>query len=274
VDIKPIEKLDKYVTYLRNVHFFCYYCAEEYDDEDDLQKRCPMHLRASKRVDASGNEVQQDSGSNWAANLDKKIADRLEKKLITNLDTIVEKSLEDFYNENAVEKKAEKYKCGQCTKYFKGPSFVRKHISLKHIEKINEVKQKALEDQFYNNYFYDNNHITPMNIQNNSGHMGWGNWGDNSGPSLGYYGRGAAYSSYPPSNPYHNRYHSGGGRRGRDSGGGASNTRFRPPPGHTLEPEFQKDPRKLKEYVDLDAPTEDAPIIDYRSTLAISNDTS
>jgi len=264
--------------------FFCYYCGEEYDDEDDLQKKCPTnHLRSLKRDLSLVTETPQDSGSgsNWAANLDKKITDRLEKKIITNLDALVEKSLEEFFSDNAVEKKAEKYKCGLCVKYFKGPSFVRKHIMLRHQEKISEVKQKALEEQFFTNYSIDPNHITPMNIQNNNnGHMGWSNWGDSGGgPSSAYYGR-AVYSPYPTNNPYHNsnRYYSGGGggsggggqRRGRDN----SSTRFRPslPGGHPPEPEYPKDPRKLKDYVDLDAPTEDAPIIDYRSTLAINND--
>ena len=34
------EQLDRLIYYLRFVHLFCYYCGEEFDDEDELLRRC------------------------------------------------------------------------------------------------------------------------------------------------------------------------------------------------------------------------------------------
>jgi hypothetical protein len=51
---QTIDKLDREIYYLRAVHTFCYYCAEQFEDDDDLRRRCgAIHLRAkNKKKDA------------------------------------------------------------------------------------------------------------------------------------------------------------------------------------------------------------------------------
>jgi len=37
---QPKEKLDAFITYLRRVHIFCYYCGEDYEHADDMVRKC------------------------------------------------------------------------------------------------------------------------------------------------------------------------------------------------------------------------------------------
>lgn len=67
--------------------------------------------------------------------------------------------------ENVKRLEDEKYRCAFCSKLFKGDEFVRKHIVLKHVENITEVRQKALEEQFFLNYWEDPRHIHPVTNQ-------------------------------------------------------------------------------------------------------------
>ena len=40
-------QLDRVTTYLREVHAFCFYCADRYRSHFDMERRCgPMHYRA------------------------------------------------------------------------------------------------------------------------------------------------------------------------------------------------------------------------------------
>ncbi|KAA6399348.1 MAG: hypothetical protein EZS28_005120 [Streblomastix strix] len=42
------ERLDRCITYLRDVHNYCYYCGIEYDNEEDMRERCGIiHARAN-----------------------------------------------------------------------------------------------------------------------------------------------------------------------------------------------------------------------------------
>ncbi|EGC30217.1 hypothetical protein DICPUDRAFT_58394 [Dictyostelium purpureum] len=46
--LTSIEKLDRTILYLRYVHFYCYYCSEEFSDECETIRKCgTIHLRRS-----------------------------------------------------------------------------------------------------------------------------------------------------------------------------------------------------------------------------------
>lgn len=48
-DLTFLQRLDRYIAYLRRVHCFCYYCGEEYIDADDVLFRCgEIHLRGTE----------------------------------------------------------------------------------------------------------------------------------------------------------------------------------------------------------------------------------
>lgn len=47
-----MDQLDRLIGYLRTVHFFCYYCGEEFDDEEETLRKCGQkHLRGKKNHD-------------------------------------------------------------------------------------------------------------------------------------------------------------------------------------------------------------------------------
>jgi len=172
---------------------------------------------------------------------------------------------------------------------FRADEFVRKHINLKHESSLKEAKQKGLDEQFFQNYWKDPRHINvptqqpPLLVQGLLHH-----------PPQHKHGRRQAwdYAQPEPAPSYIMRIpplptppvaltSSRGGRVGpyRGSGGrpsparGRGDPRFRPyptiPGRHPTPPSagFQ-DPRGIREYVDLDAPAEDLPQIDYRTGLS------
>lgn len=46
-------ELNRNILYLRRVHLYCYYCAEQFDSEEELHRMCGEmpHLRAKRRED-------------------------------------------------------------------------------------------------------------------------------------------------------------------------------------------------------------------------------
>jgi len=151
-----------------------------------------------------------------------------------------------------------------------GESFVRKHLSLKHIEDLELLKQKALDKQFFENYFNDPRRIVPNTsqqtyllpspIQRSQNRRG----GLLPPPIHSMFP--PAYIPPIPSGQYYTpqpTYRRGGGNRGNR--GGYRGQRQNQPIGE-LEPPagVTPDPRSLREYVDLDAPAEETVQIDYR----------
>lgn len=53
--------------------------------------------------------------------------------------------LEIFYNEKIIKDSPERFRCDICSKMFKGPIFVKKHIAAKHPEKIEEIKDRVCQ---------------------------------------------------------------------------------------------------------------------------------
>lgn len=51
LDIEDKTKLDILLLYMRRVHAYCLYCAEEYEDERMLATCCgPQHVRSHKTI--------------------------------------------------------------------------------------------------------------------------------------------------------------------------------------------------------------------------------
>lgn len=86
--LPPIDQLDRFIGYLRLVHFYCYYCGEEFDDEEETSRKCGLkHLRGKKNHDGDTMNgsytfyffkcmiVITDT---WASALDQRIKQRLE----------------------------------------------------------------------------------------------------------------------------------------------------------------------------------------------------
>jgi hypothetical protein len=87
-DARPLdEKLDLLVTYLRRVHNFCFYTANEFESEFDLERvRGPIHLRyGTKRA---SELVQQQAATAAAASSDATAGDGATAATTTTTSTI------------------------------------------------------------------------------------------------------------------------------------------------------------------------------------------
>ncbi|ETN71207.1 hypothetical protein NECAME_00896 [Necator americanus] len=71
-----------------------------------------------------------------------------------------DKEVEAFIQANTVELSQDKWLCPLSGKKFKGPDFIRKHLTSKHEEKLKEVREEAT---FYNNYLADP--VRPQNVE-------------------------------------------------------------------------------------------------------------
>jgi len=263
-------KLDRLIGYLRKVHFFCYYCGEEFDDEEELNRKCGQKHFRGKKNETNPVNVATDA---WANSVDTKLKAKLENPdnyKVATAQQLTDKKTTKFYNKYVNKIEEEKYRCGVCSKLFMGESFVRKHLSLKHIEDLELLKQKALDKQFFENYFNDPRRIVPNTsqqtyllpspIQRSQNRRG----GLLPPPIHSMFP--PAYIPPIPSGQYYTpqpTYRRGGGNRGNR--GGYRGQRQNQPIGE-LEPPagVTPDPRSLREYVDLDAPAEETVQIDYR----------
>ena len=72
VELTVKEKLDRAITYLRDVHFYCFYCGIEYDSEEDMLLRCgPVHGRVfhvpGSLLSANKNETDSDTKDDFSS---------------------------------------------------------------------------------------------------------------------------------------------------------------------------------------------------------------
>jgi len=152
------ETLDRGITYLRRVHFFCYYCGEEFEDEDELVGKCGIvHLRGRKIENSSSNSTTNLTVQTTFEN-DNRIRSRINKPNNPDVYTgkqLIQQSKKEFFQKQIVKIEENKYRCSLCSKLFRGPAYVEKHLNLKHISEIEKIEVEALEEQFFLNYLND-----------------------------------------------------------------------------------------------------------------------
>ena len=161
--LSPAEQelqLDLQLLYLRRVHAFCYYCVDEYEDERMLSAKCgPAHVRA--RFDASAVRSPE---------FDKRISARLNNPLAaakysSETDAGLHEALEAFEAENSSEE-GQAVRCKVCKKLFRGAEFIRKHLRIKHADKVEEVVNKRIKKLTLDNYLKDPEKIVnPINSE-------------------------------------------------------------------------------------------------------------
>jgi len=268
--LSPVELLDKRIAYLRRVHFYCYYCGEEYEDEQDLKRKCGQkHLRGRRKESDAQIDVATDT---WASSLDQKNEFRLKNPDAPDIYTAtlaLEKIESDFITAQTAKIAEDKFRCMICSKLFAADHFVKKHLTLKHEDKFSEVKKLAFDNQYFENYLNDPKKIQPPQTSSTNqpdrrndrrndrqGRNQWANR-DERFPSRDF-------------NTPKGRAQRGGRAPFRGAGRDLSTGRAFDRPVHSLEPPpgVSADPRALREYVDLDAPPEEEIVhIDYRSSL-------
>lgn len=128
VESDQVKRLDLNISCLRKVFSICYYTGTRCSDQLDLFKNCgDLCLRAESPIGSS------------PSSLNPKIED-----LIRLYGPAFELSSEDGFIERKYVAKLEeaRFRCSLCSKLFKGPEFVIKHIHLKHEEETAAALQQ------------------------------------------------------------------------------------------------------------------------------------
>jgi len=134
--------LDLQVLYLRRAHHFCFYAAAWCEDEWELKARCgPALVRGcTEKPVAEGT---------WAAAHDHRLEEflasaKLERPLALTVADEPVSSQAAKVLEARIQKVAEgKFRCTQCSKLFRGPSYVQRHLRRAHTELVDAVRQEA-----------------------------------------------------------------------------------------------------------------------------------
>jgi len=147
--------LDLLILYLRLVHCIDYYNATDYIHEDEMPMRCGiMHVRAAPLEAASKKDAlewhTQNSAKLEQFLKDEELATEEESEKLGKKND--EEEVENFIKANTQELAKDKWLCPLSGKKFRGPEFIRKHIIMKHVEHVDNVKDEV---KYFNNYIYD-----------------------------------------------------------------------------------------------------------------------
>ncbi|WKY00575.1 hypothetical protein Q1695_014979 [Nippostrongylus brasiliensis] len=168
-----LHALDLLILYLRMVHSIDFYGHIEYPNEDAMPNRCGMlHVRGSLptqfgSADDGTKLVSTKFNTDFISGFNQRLESGLMQASYVTPDEMEkmgkkdgDKEVEAFIQANTVELAQDKWLCPLSGKKFKGPDFIRKHLTSKHEEKLREVREEAI---FYNNYLADPNR--PMAVE-------------------------------------------------------------------------------------------------------------
>lgn len=258
VEAEGKQKLDVLICYLRAVHFYCFYSGVEASSLTTLVRRTGS---GSYRQAPREGEEPSERESRYLHDLQAKHDARLTRSPDTALLTAVllqEKWTEQWREDHCVKLDAERFRCAFCSKLFKGDHFVHKHLSLKHGEKEEEIREKAVLEQYWRNFDANPPRLAqPVSSQ----------------PSRNFRGRGGGSRFDRERDPRDrgDRGDRGGdrGERRRPDRGDRERGGDRRGRGGGYRRGGSLDPRagSVFSYHDLDAPTTTLPEIDYRTAL-------
>ncbi|VDN30076.1 unnamed protein product [Gongylonema pulchrum] len=143
-DDQLMTRLDRIILYLRVVHSIDFYNHGEYPNEDVMPNRILVAQKFVTDFMAGFNNRIE------TALINEKVFTETELENFGRKDP--EKEVEAFITANCVELAKDKWLCPLSGKKFKGPEFIRKHLTTKHAEKLENVRQEAI---YFNNYLSD-----------------------------------------------------------------------------------------------------------------------
>lgn len=150
------RRLDHVITYLREVHYYCYYSGNEF--LEDATSMPPQELRPILNDNNSKSEADMrmlkrvDERTKWVLERDydrpRSNSDHAEKEK--------EEAIEKWLNANTINEGQGRYRCNLPPhKLFKAPEFVHKHLKTRHADRMKIVVEKALEDVYRRNFEND-----------------------------------------------------------------------------------------------------------------------
>lgn len=150
------RRLDHIVSYLREVHYFCYYSGNEF--LEDPTSMPPQELRPTSDRGRALSEADMrlikrvDERAAWVLERD---YDR-PRSNSDNAEAAMSEAVNKWLDDHTKVESEKRYRCAlPPNKLFKAPSFVHKHLRTKHADKMNAVKKKAALEVYKANFEND-----------------------------------------------------------------------------------------------------------------------
>lgn len=161
------QRLDHTVTYLREVHYYCYYSGNEF--LEDATSMPPQEVRPTLR----DGKAREESDKRMIKRVDERtrwVLDRDYDRPRSNSDhaeTAKQACIQKWYDDHTVNESEGRYRCKlPPNKLFKAPEFVHKHLKAKHGDRLKEVVKKTVEDVYRANYENDASKADVVEIYN------------------------------------------------------------------------------------------------------------
>ncbi|KAJ3066966.1 hypothetical protein HDU98_009784 [Podochytrium sp. JEL0797] len=176
-----LHRLDLTITYLHRVHWYDYYSGMEAEGPEDFLRRCWIHLRppappglmepALPSPTRGGDPRHQSEFHRAIERLEQRV--QLRTLNLVSPDSLTtppwggewllkaggkspDAHIASVLASHVQEVESEKFRCGECSKLFRGKEFVTKHLRAKHGEVVDRAK---VEVEFFNAYVRDANRV-------------------------------------------------------------------------------------------------------------------
>lgn len=150
------RRLDHIITYLREVHYYCYYSGNEF--LEDATSMPPQELRPVLKE----KESNADSDMRMLKRVDERTKWVLERDYdrprsnSNHAEKEKAEAVEKWLNENTINEGQGRFRCKlPPNKLFKAPEFVHKHLKTRHADRMKAVVEKAMEDVYRKNFEND-----------------------------------------------------------------------------------------------------------------------
>lgn len=150
------RRLDHIITYLREVHYYCYYSGNEF--LEDATSMPPQELRPVLK----NNESKGDSDMRMLKRVDERTKWVLERDYdrprsnSSHAEKEKAEAVEKWLNDNTINEGQGRFRCKlPPNKLFKAPEFVHKHLKTRHADRMKAVMEKAVEDVYRQNFEND-----------------------------------------------------------------------------------------------------------------------
>jgi len=160
-------KLNLVLSYLRRVHYTCYYQGVASLTEQKLISHCGPSFDRDRSL--KGQEEREaykptEYDISWADQVDKRVERLITAEPPESLKTWLEKQKMKIFKENTVKIEEEKFRCKLCGKLFRGPGYVHKHLVNKHSPTVKKYIQAERDRHYFENYSTDPNKLTKKDL--------------------------------------------------------------------------------------------------------------
>ncbi|PVU94124.1 hypothetical protein BB559_003080 [Furculomyces boomerangus] len=171
------KELDLSIEYLRNVHFYCYYCGNVSENPEDFSRKCATHHY--RRVPSQPLSSSTQTNFNWTRTNDTRNKAIIETPDISEIHKqggkLYEEADIEFFKDLIKPKDKGRYRCMVCEKLFKGETFIRRHILNKHSGLVDNSLMSEVD--FFNNFVLDAPSYLPLGagqVLNSSNNQNFG----------------------------------------------------------------------------------------------------